>query len=102
MTFRTKWVYWNKKTRATKEIIERLSLINLIVKISFEWKLDEIRENQKFEKTLFFIKTYKIVLNISWVNFKIILWEKEYWDIVLLSCFVGNYSKEKQKKINSV
>jgi len=84
-------ISWYKKSRPIREIIERLSLVNLIVKIWKEWELLEQRENQKFEKNSFFKKIYKISLKISKIDFKIVLWEKESWKIILLSCFVGNY-----------
>ena len=89
-------IIWYKKSRPTRETIERLSLINLIKKIALEWKLKETRENQTFEFTKFFVKTYKIILSIWWINFNFILWEKETWEVNLLSCFVKDYRKFEQ------
>ena len=84
-------IAWYKKTRPIREIIERLILINLIVKIIKNWKLVEKRKNQIIEKNLFFIETYKIVLNINKINFKIIIWKKKNWDLILISCFIWKY-----------
>jgi len=86
-------ILWYKKSRTNREIIERLSLINLVVKIAKEWKLKEIRENQIFENKIFLKKTYKIIYKNWWINFNLILWEKEDETIILLSCFVVDYRK---------
>jgi hypothetical protein len=67
-------------------------LINLIVKISKEWKLKETRKNWIFEWEVF-KNTYKIILKIWWINFNMILWEKSDWNIILLSCFIVDYRK---------
>ena len=85
-------ILWYKKSRANREIIERLSLINLVYKIAKEWILKETRENWVFEWEIF-NNTYKIVLRNWWINFNIILWEKKNWKIILLSCFVTDYRK---------
>lgn len=83
-------ILWYKKSRATREIIERLSLINLIKKIAVEWELKETRQNWIFEDMIF-DNTFKIVLKIGAINFNIVLWEQKSWKIVLLSCFVKDY-----------
>ena len=85
-------ILWYKKSRPNRETIERLSLINLIVKISKEWKLKETRKNWIFEWEVF-KNTYKIILKIWWINFNMILWEKMNSNIILLSCFIVDYRK---------
>ncbi len=85
-------ILWYKKSRINREIIERLSLINLVAKIANEWKLKEIRENWVFEWEVF-DNTFKIILKNWWIIFNIILWEKKTWKIILLSCFVVDYRK---------
>jgi len=85
-------ILWYQKSRPNREVIERLSLINLIVKIASEWKLKETRENWKYELEIYNF-TYKISLKIWWLVFHIILWEQKSNKLILLSCFVTDYRK---------
>ncbi len=81
-------ISWNTaKKRKLKEIINRLSSISLIEKVALKWDLIETRNDVIVEKTSFYKHTYKIWLNISSVEFFIVLWEKKDWKIVLISTF---------------
>lgn len=83
-------ILWYKKSRPTRETIERLSLINLVEKIALEWKLSETRENWTFEDMVF-DNTFRIVLRIWSIKFNLVLWEQKSSKIILLSCFVKDY-----------
>jgi hypothetical protein len=86
-------ISWNTvKKRETKEIIERLSMINLIEKISKKWELVETREEVKIEKFIYKF-SYKVSLKLNNFTFKIVLWEKINWWIVLISSFVNYNTK---------
>ena len=82
-------ISWITKNRGLRSIIERLSSINLIELISFEWKLVEKRENIIIEWYKKFNKSYKIRLIIWKIEFFIILWEKVDWNIILISVFLN-------------
>lgn len=82
-------ISWSSKWREINDIIERLSSITLIEKISQEWILIEKRENIFVEKTKFFTKTYKIKLKLSDFDFFIVLWEKKDNEIILISIFLN-------------
>ena len=87
-------ISWSSiKKRSIREIIERLSIINLVEGIALEWVVVEERGNLIFEKTKYFVKSYKILLEIRWVKFYLIIWEKKNWDTVLISCFLKNKTK---------
>ena len=93
-SFKVTWLFYRhisgkSRNRVVRDIVERLSSINLIEKISLEWKLTETRNNIMIEKTRFFKKTYRIFLNIEKIDFFIILWEKSNWKIILISVFLN-------------
>jgi len=83
-----KHISWSSKNRKIKDIIERLSSINLIEKISLDWELVEER-NQPVISWYTYKKSYKINLEISKIDFFIILWERVNWDIILISVFLN-------------
>jgi hypothetical protein len=85
-------ISWNAVKRNLREIIERLSSINLIEKISCNWKLVETRYNIIVEKKNNFLKSYKIKYSFSDIDFFIVLWEKDNNEIILISVFI-NYIK---------
>jgi hypothetical protein len=92
--FKVTWLFYRhisgrSRNRMIRDVVERLSSISLIEKISLEWKLLETRGNVTIEKTRFFKKTYKIFLNIEKIDFFIILWEKSDWNIILISVFLN-------------
>lgn len=82
-------ISWNTVKRNLREVIERLSSINLIEKISCNWEIVETRENIIVEKKNRFIKSYKIKYNFSKIDFFIVLWEKENNEIILISVFIN-------------
>ena len=88
-------ISWNTiKKRELREIIERLSMITLIQKIANNGELIETREEVKIEKFIYKY-SYKISLTIKNIKFKIILWEKINWGIILISSFV-NFNETKK------
>ena len=91
--FKVTWLFyrhvsWTTKNRALREIIERLSSISLIEKISEKWELIENRENIQIEK-FNYKKSYKIKLKIEKIDFFIILAEKNNWNVILISVFLN-------------
>ena len=92
-TFKVTWLFyrhisWTRKNRTIREIIERLSSVSLIEKISSKWKLVETRNNIKIEK-FNYSKSYKIKLNIEKIDFFIVLAKKNNWSIILISIFIN-------------
>ena len=87
-------ISWNATKRSLWEIIQRLSSINLIEKISFEWKLVEKRKNVVIEWKRKFDMSYKIRLDISDIEFFIILWEKKDKKLILISIFLNFKTKK--------
>ncbi len=83
-----KHISWTAKNRQLREIIERLSSINLIEKISCNWELVETREYIKIEWKNF-KKSYKIRFIKQNIEFFIVLWEKENLKIILISVFLN-------------
>ena len=81
-------ISWKSRNRWIREIIERLSSINLIEKISCNWELVETRENIKIEWKNF-KKSYKIRFIKQNIEFFIVLWEKENLKIILISVFLN-------------
>jgi len=79
----------NRKNRSLIDVIERLSSINLIEKISVNWNLVETRKNITIEWSKKFKFSYKIKLIKNNMEFFIILWEKENKEIILISVFVN-------------
>ncbi len=86
-------ISWWATKRSIKDIIKRLTSVNLIEKISRNWKLVEVRENIIVEKKRKFKKSYKIKYRIKDIEFFIVLWEKENWDIILISVFLNFLEK---------
>ena len=82
-------ISWSTIKRSLKEIIERLSSINLIEKISCNWELVETRYNIIVEKKNRFKKSYKIKYNFSDIDFFIVLWKKYNNKIILISIFIN-------------
>ncbi len=82
-------ISWSSKNREINDIIERLSSINLIEKISCFWRLVEIRKDIIIENRRFFQQTFKIKYRINKFDFSIILWEKNGWEIILISIFLN-------------
>ena len=82
----------SSKSRTLKNIIERLSSVNLIEKIARNWNLVEIREKPIIE-WYEYNKSYKINLEISKIDFFIILWERKSWEIILISVFMNYLDK---------
>jgi len=87
-----KHISWSSKNRKIKDIIERLSSVNLIEKIALEWKLTEERIEPIIEWHVY-EKSYKINFEISKIDFFIILWERKEWEIVLISVFLNYLDK---------
>ena len=87
-------ISWYNKSRVNREIIERLSILNLIEDISKKWKIIEIRERWIFEKKEY-KNTFKVSLKIKLFYFIIIIWEKFNWKYLLLSCFVKSIKTKK-------
>ena len=81
-------ISWKSRSRWMREIIERLSSINLIEKISCNWELVETRENIFIEWKKF-NNSYKIKIIKQNIEFFIILWEKDNNKIILISVFVN-------------
>jgi len=84
-------ISWKSRNRVLREIIERLSSINLIEKIALNWELVETRENIKIEWKDF-KKSYKIKFIKQKIEFFIVLAEKNNWELILVSVFI-NYLK---------
>ncbi len=84
---------WSKN-RKLREIIERLSIINLVEEIALKWNLVETREKVIIEK-YFYKRSYKLLLNIKWIDFFLVLAEKNNWKIILISTFL-NFRKNKK------
>jgi len=82
-------ISWNAVKRNLREIIERLSSINLIEKISCNWELVETRNNIIVEKKNRFKKSYKIKYSFADIDFFIVLWEKDNNEIILISVFIN-------------
>ncbi len=81
-------ISWGSKNRKLRDIIERLSSINLIEKISKDWILTERRKSPKIEWYIYKY-SYRINLLIWKIDFFIILWERNTWEIVLISVFLN-------------
>lgn len=86
-------ISWSSKNREIYDVIERLSCISLIEKISFNSSLVEIRENVTIENKRFFKKTFKVKSSLKDFDFFLILWEKENWKIILISIFLNFFTK---------
>ena len=82
-------ISWNRKNRSFREVIERLSSINLIEKISLEWDLIETRKDITIEWNKKFKASYKIKFIKNKIEFFIVLWEKVNWKIILISVFIN-------------
>lgn len=82
-------ISWRSKNRELRDVIERLSSINLIEKIWNEWDLIEVRDNIVIEWYKKFDKSYKIKLITSNIEFFIILWEKSTSEVILISVFLN-------------
>ena len=82
------------KSRVNREIIERLSILNLIDDILLNWKIIEERKKWLFEWKEY-KNTYKISFKIKSFYFILIIWEKYNWGFLLLSCFVKNIKTKK-------
>ena len=82
-------ISWSSKKRKLRDIIERLSSINLVEKVWLNWILLEERWDVIVENKRKFIKTFKIVYEISKIDFFLVLWEKKDWKIVLISTFLN-------------
>lgn len=82
-------ISWQAKSRSVREVIERLTSINLIEKIASEWKLIETRKDIIVEWKKNFVISYKMKLQIWNIEFFIILWEKINNEIVLISVFLN-------------
>jgi len=78
----------NANKRDMIEITERLSIINLVQKISKEWILVEVRENIKIE-WYDYKKSYKIKWTEKWIDFFIILAKRLNDQNVLISIFLN-------------
>jgi hypothetical protein len=89
-----KHISWYQKQRTTKEIIIRLWMINLIDDILKEWKIIQKRKNGKYEWKIYDF-TYRIWLNISWIDFITVIWETKSKKYILLSCFSKNLQIKK-------
>jgi len=77
-------INWEAKKRKIKEIVLRLSIINLIEEILEKWYLVETRSK---DDELYIY--HKIKYEIEWENFCLILSEvKKTWKIILLSGFL--------------
>jgi len=83
-----KHISWSSKNRKIRDIIERLSSINLIEEISEKWKLTETRLEPKIEWYIYKC-SYKINLKIWEIDFFMILWERINWEIILISVFLN-------------
>ena len=81
-----KHISWYKKPREIKEIIIRLWMMNLIEDILQNWNIVEKRDNVKYEWKIF-TETYKISYLEKWIYFIVIIWKKDEWDYILLSCY---------------
>ena len=81
-------ISWSSKNRRIRDIIERLTSINLIEKVSSKWKLIETRKKPIIEKYEY-KKSYKIKLKISNINFYLILAERFEWEVILISVFIN-------------
>ncbi len=92
-------ISWNATKRSIMEIIERLSIINLVEKIWSTWNLLEVRENILIEKNNY-RKSFKIWLTIKKVDFSIILAQRIDEKVVLISAFV-NFKKNKKIVLGS-
>jgi len=93
-----KHISWHRKQRDIKEIIIRLWMINLIDDILLKWKISDERENVKYEWK-FFLKSYKIIYQLNWVIFKIVIWKKEEDKYILLSCFAKLLEQKKDYQV---
>ncbi len=82
-----KHISWSSKKREIDDIVERLSCINLVEKISNNWQLIEERENITIDKKRFFQKTYKVKIVLKEFEFFLVLWEKKDNSIILISIF---------------
>jgi len=92
-SFKVTWLFyrhisWTAKNRTLREIVERLSSVGLIEKISEKWKLIQTRNNIEIENFNYY-KSYKIKLKIEKIDFFIILAEKNNWNIILISIFLN-------------
>jgi len=81
-----KHISWYSRNRKIEEIIERLSIISLIEEIALSWNIFQTKEDTFYEK-MHFIKTYKLSYKIEDIYFIILVWEKDSWKLILLSCF---------------
>jgi len=86
-------ISWGATKRSMKDIIKRLTSINLIEKISINWKLVEVRNDIIVEKKRKFKKSYKIKYRIKDIDFFIVLWEKENENLILISVFLNFLEK---------
>jgi hypothetical protein len=82
-------ISWNRKNRSFRDVIQRLSSINLIEKISINWELVEKRNNIIIEWNKEFKFSYKIKYTKQEMEFFIVLWEKKSWEIILISVFLN-------------
>jgi len=87
--FFLKHISWKSRIRWLREIIERLSSINLIEKIINNWELVETRKNITIEWNKSFIASYKIKHIIKDIEFFVILAEKDNKEIILISVFLN-------------
>ena len=85
-------ISWYTKSRVNREIIERLSILNIIEDIFEKWNIINKREKWIFEWKEY-KNTYKISLKIKYFYFIVVIWEKYKWWFILLSCFVKNIQK---------
>ena len=83
-----KHISWSSKNRKIRDVIERLSCINLIEEISERWKLIETRIEPQIEWYIY-KHSYKINLTIKNIDFFMILWERKNWEIILISIFLN-------------
>lgn len=85
-------ISWASKNRKIREIIERLSIINLVEKIWTKWELVELRKNIIIEENNY-KESYKIKFYYKKIDFYIILAKREDCSIVLISAFL-NYEQK--------
>jgi len=82
-------ISWNRKNRSFRDVIERLSSVNLVEKISINGELVEKRNNVIIEWNKNFKFSYKIKYIKQKIEFFIVLGEKENWKIILISIFLN-------------